>query len=254
MRLRALTLALAVAVLATLGSIPAAAAMRVDRSQESASAQSDLIALVNAYRASNGLQAVSASGALTGAAAWMAGDMAAKNYIGHVSSDGRSPIQRMSAFGYPAASMYTGEDLGAGYATAAAVLAGWQASAAHNAVLLNPNYNAIGIGLVSNPSSTYNWYWAADFGGPGGTVKVAIPPPPPPAPVAKVERPAPAITAERAVPAPRGSAAQPADAAPAEETIDREAEAATARIAFIEGIAERRIAHLLAVLLRMGTI
>src|SRR6266576_1637815 len=118
-------------------------------------------------------------GALTAAAGWMAGDMASRNYLGHVSSDGRSPTQRMSAFGYPAPSMYTGEDLGAGYPSAGGVLAGWQASAAHNAVLLNPNYNAVGIGLVYEPNSTYKWYWAADFGGPGGTVKVVIPPAPP---------------------------------------------------------------------------
>src|SRR5256885_3062260 len=75
--------------------------------------------------------------------------------------------------------MYTGEDLGAGYPSAGGVLAGWQASAAHNAVLLNPNYDAVGIGLVYNASSTYKWYWAADFGGPGGTLKVVIPPPTP---------------------------------------------------------------------------
>jgi len=250
----ALTIAFAIAAVGFFASIPAAAATYVQRGQESASAQSDLIALVNAYRASNGLQSVSANGALTAAAAWMAGDMAAKNYIGHVSSDGRTPTQRMSAFGYPATSMYTGEDLGAGYATADSVLAGWQASAAHNAVLLNPNYNVIGIGLVYNAGATYKWYWAADFGGPGGTAKVVLPPPPPP-PVAQVNRPAapPPIT-ERAAPAPRGSSAQSSDAEAAQEAADPEAEAATARSAFIELVTERRMAHLFAVLLRMGAI
>src|SRR5437870_9266922 len=95
------------------------------------------MSLINAYRSSNGLQQVFSNGGLTAAATWMASDMAAKNYIGHVSSDGRSPTQRMSAFGYPAPSMYTGEDLAAGFGTASAVLAGWQASAAHNAVFSN---------------------------------------------------------------------------------------------------------------------
>ena len=248
----ALTLALAVAAIGVATAAPAAASLRVDRIPQSASAQSDLVAQVNAYRASNGLQAVFANGALTAAAAWMAGDMAAQNYIGHVSSDGRSPTQRMSAFGYPATSMYTGEDLGAGFTTAGAVLAGWQASAAHNAVLLNPNYNAVGIGLVYNASSTYKWYWAADFGGPGGTAKVALPPPP--APPAEAVRPATQPVALRAAPAPRGSAAQPAVAEPAPEATDLEAEAKTARIAFIEAAIERRMVHLIAVLLRMGVI
>ena len=246
---RALTLLLAVWALGLSFSSASSAATRIDRGALSLSTQSDLIALVNAYRVNNGLQVVYASGALTAAAAWMAGDMAAKNYIAHVSTDGRSPTQRMSAFGYPAPSMYTGEDLGAGYATAGAVLAGWQASAAHNAVLLNPNYNAVGIGLVYNASSTYKWYWAADFGGPGGTVKVAVPPPPARAPVAQAAPTRAEPVAERAAPAPRGEAAQPA-----QETTDPEAEAHAARVAFLDAIGERRIMHLFAVLQRMGAI
>jgi uncharacterized protein YkwD len=247
----ALTIAFAVVAIGIGSSTSASAVATVGVSSQSASAQTDLIALVNSYRANNGLQAVSTNGALAAAAAWMAGDMAARNYIGHVSSDGRSPTQRMSAFGYPATSMHTGENLGAGYGTAGAVLAGWQASAAHNAVLLNANYNAIGVGLVYEPSSTYKWYWAADFGGPGGTVKVVIPPAASQAvaPVKSVAAPAPQAVAPRAAAAPRG-----ADPQPAEETVDPEAAAMAARIAFIEELGARRIAHLLAVLFRMGAI
>jgi uncharacterized protein YkwD len=247
----ALTIAFAVAIIAIGSSMSASALMRVGASAQSTSAQTDLIAIVNAYRTSNGLQAVSSNGALSAAAAWMAGDMAARNYIGHVSSDGRSPTQRMSAFGYPATSMYTGEDLGAGYGTAGAVLAGWQASGAHNAVLLNPNYNAIGVGLVYEPSSTYKWYWAADFGGPGGTVKIVIPPAASQAvaPARSVAAPAAQGVAPRAVAAPRGS-----DPQPAEETVDPETAAMAARIAFIEQLGARRFAHLLTVLFRMGAI
>jgi len=248
---RALTIAFALAAIAVGSSTAAAAITTVGASSQSASAQNDLVALVNAYRASNGLQVVSPNGALTAAAAWMAGDMGSRNYIGHVSSDGRSPTQRMSAFGYPATSMYTGEDLGAGYGTAGAVLAGWQASAAHNAVLLNPNYNAIGIGLVYEPNSTYKWYWAADFGGPGGTMKVVIPPAPSQVVAATraVSAPAAQAVAPRAVAAPRGSNPQPA-----EDTVDPEVAAAAARVAFVEELGARRIAHLLAVLFRMDAI
>jgi uncharacterized protein YkwD len=232
----ALTIALAVAAIASGSGAPAAAATRIDRSAQSASAQSDLIALINAYRSRHGLQQVTSNGALTAAAAWMAGDMASRNYVGHTSSDGRSPTQRMAAFGYPATSMHTGENLGAGYETAGAVFAGWQASAAHNAVLLNPNYDAVGVGLVYDPGSTYRWYWAADFGGAGGTVKIVVPPPAP------EERP----VAERAAPAARGSEIQPA-----EEEIDLEVLAQEARVASLD---TKRITHLFAVLMRMGEI
>jgi uncharacterized protein YkwD len=171
----ALTFGLAIAFIVIDSSASAVAIVgSLDRSSDRASTESDLIAMINAYRASNGLQGLSSNGALAAAAAWMASDMARKNYVGHVSSDGRSPTQRMSAFGYPGTSTYTGEDLGAGYGTASAVLAGWQASGAHNAVLLNPNYDAIGVALVYDQGATYKWYWAADFGGPGGTAKVTL--------------------------------------------------------------------------------
>lgn len=244
----ALTIAFAVTAIALAYSAPAMAATRIEQSAQSVTAQGDLISLINAYRSSNGLQQVSSNGALTAAATWMAGDMAAKNYIGHVSSDGRSPTQRLSAFGYPATSMFTGEDLGAGFGTASAALAGWQASAAHNAVLLNPNYDAVGIGLMYNASSTYKWYWAADFGGPGATVKVIIPPPTP-QPVAPA-RPsiAPAPVVERAIPAPRGSSPQGASL-----TVDPEAAARDAQIESIEAMA-RTIAQLFEELRRTGAI
>jgi uncharacterized protein YkwD len=249
---RALTISFALAALVIASQPPAAAATPIERGLVTASAQSDLIALVNGYRASKGLQSVSSNGPLTAAATWMAGDMAAKNYIGHVSSDGRSPTQRISAFGYPATSMFTGENLGAGYGTASAVLAGWQASAAHNAVLLNPNYNAVGVGLFYNPSSVYKWYWAADFGGPGGTVKVVIPPPPlPPPPRAAPAVPAqpanvsaPQAVAERAEPAPRSATA---------ETVDPQTAARAAETLLVETTA-RRITRFFVALHRMGAI
>ena len=244
---RALTIAFAIALIALGSSASAMAATSIERTTQSAGAQSDLIASINAYRSANGLQQVSANGALTAAATWMAGDMAAKNYIGHVSSDGRSPVQRMSAFGYPANAMYTGEDLGAGFGTAGAVLAGWQASAAHNAVLLNPNYNAVGIALVYNASSTYKWYWASDFGGPG-VVKIVIPPPTP-QPVAPAgPATAPASVVERAIPAPRGSTPQGASL-----TVDSEPAPRDAQIESIEAMA-RTIAQFFEGLRRTGAI
>jgi len=238
----AVTITFALAAIAIGEAVPAAAATRVDRSVERATAQTDLIALINAYRQGNGRQTLSPSTALGGAAAWMANDMAAKNYLAHVSSDGRSPTQRMTAFGYPAASLYTGEDIGAGFGTANAVLAGWQASPAHNAVLLNPNYDAIGVGLAYNPNSTYKWYWVADLGGAGGTVRVSVPAP----------QPQPVVV--RAVAAPRASVPQPAEDTRAEETVDPEAAAQAARIAFMEAVGARRVARLFALLQRMGAV
>jgi hypothetical protein len=225
----------------TIGSMAhAAAATDLERGVQSATAQSDLITLINLYRSSNGVRQLAPNVALASAAAWMASDMAAKNYMSHISSDGRSPAQRMSAFGYPAGSPYTAENLGAGYATAGAMLSGWQASSAHNAILLSPNFDAIGIGLGYNANSTYKWYWAADFGGPGGAATRIVAPSSPQPSTAR---------AQLAAPAPRGSESENPD-----QTLDPEVAAEAARAAASLRIDERRMTHLFAVLERLGEI
>lgn len=108
-------------------------------------AEADLLAQVNALRSSIGLPTLVLSDTLTSAATWMSADMAAGDYFAHTSLDGRSPQQRMTDAGYPAYATWTGEDLAAGYAGAAGVLAAWVASPTHYAVLTNPAYRAIGI-------------------------------------------------------------------------------------------------------------
>jgi hypothetical protein len=125
----------------------------------------DLVARVNEFRAARGLPSLAVSDTLTAAAKWMSADMAVRDYFAHTSQDGRSPTQRMADAGYPAFSTWTGEDLAAGYTSTADVLAGWIASPAHYAVLVNPEYHAIGIGRGYASGSVYGWYWTADFGG-----------------------------------------------------------------------------------------
>jgi hypothetical protein len=95
----------------------------------------------------------------------MSADMAVRNYFAHTSLDGRTPVQRMDDAGYPAYTTSTGEDLAAGYSVSADVLSGWIASSPHYAVLINPQYHAIGVGRSYGAGTTYGWYWSADFGG-----------------------------------------------------------------------------------------
>jgi hypothetical protein len=129
------------------------------------SAERDLVARVNEFRSARGLPTLAISDTLTAAAKWMSADMAVNNYFAHTSLDGRSPTQRMADAGYPARSTWTGEDLAAGYTSSADVLAGWIRSPAHYAVLVNPEYRAVGVGRGYAASSAYGWYWTADFGG-----------------------------------------------------------------------------------------
>jgi uncharacterized protein YkwD len=128
-------------------------------------AEQDLVARINAFRAARNLPTLAVSDTLTAAAKWMSVDMAARNYFAHTSLDGRSPTQRMADAGYPAFGTWTGEDLAAGYTTTVDVLSGWINSPAHYAVLVNPQYHAIGVGRGYATGSTYGWYWTADFGG-----------------------------------------------------------------------------------------
>jgi hypothetical protein len=128
-------------------------------------AEQDLVARINVFRASHGLSTLAVSDTLSAAAKWMSGDMGARNYFAHTSLDGRSPTQRMADAGYPAFGTWTGEDLAAGYTTTADVLNGWINSPAHYAVLVNPKYRAIGVGRSYSGGSAYGWYWTADFGG-----------------------------------------------------------------------------------------
>ena len=141
------------------------------------SLESELVSQINSFRSGRGLATLRVSDTLTSAAKWMSTDMAARDYFSHTSTDGRSPTQRMADAGYPAYSTWTGEDLAAGYTTAAEVLKGWIESPAHHAVLTNPAYRAIGVGRAYGPGSTYRWYWTADFGGVADAATARAPAP-----------------------------------------------------------------------------
>src|SRR5881409_77689 len=157
------------------------------------SAEQDLVARINAFRAARSLPTLVVSDTLTSAAKWMSVDMGSRNYFAHTSLDGRSPTQRMADAGYPAFGTWTGEDLAAGFTSTADVLTGWINSPAHYAVLVNPQYHAIGVGHGYTTGSTYGWYWTADFGGVVDVVRAA--------PVARAAIPAAAPQSHLFVPA-----------------------------------------------------
>lgn len=142
--------------------------------------------MINNYRAQNGLGTLSTNGKLRDAGLWMAQDMAAKDYFSHTDSLGRDPFVRMNDFGYTY-NTWKGENLAAGVADAAGAFDLWKGSHGHNENMLNPHFTVIGIARAYDPSSTFGWYWATEFGGQGDpappaapTAKPAAPAPPPP--------------------------------------------------------------------------
>jgi len=150
--------------------------------------ESAFITLINDYRASYGLGSLSLSPTLTVAAELHSQDMAVNDYFSHYSLDGRSPLDRVIEAGYDYPTT-VGENIAAGYTTAASVFEGWRNSPGHNQTMLHPSFLVIGIGRYYDASSYYGWYWTTDFGGYDDSGELPPPPPPPPPPPVQVSSP-----------------------------------------------------------------
>jgi uncharacterized protein YkwD len=169
-----------------------------------------LLDLINAHRVDNGLSTLSISSTLTDAAAWMSADMAEKDYFSHTDSLGRDPFQRMSDFGYDY-NTWKGENLAAGSDTPQMTFELWRDSPGHNANMLNSNFVVVGLAKAYGPTSTYGWYWAAEFGGrdEGGAPPPPAPTPPPPTPTPPPPTPTPLPPTPTTAPPPTPTAPPP---------------------------------------------
>jgi uncharacterized protein YkwD len=137
--------------------------------------ETELLQRVNAQRASGascgsrGSFGSSAplvwNSALTQAAAGHSQDMAALNYFSHVSADGRTLAERVTAAGYRWRAL--AENIAAGYASVQAVVDGWMGSDGHCANVMNPNLRDIGVACAAGTtSSAYPTYWTMDLAAP----------------------------------------------------------------------------------------
>lgn len=131
---------------ATLTPAPSATPPPAATAQELAA---QAVQIINTYRASLGLRALTADPALAKAAADYAKLMADNNWWScscdvHRGPDGSSPGGRVAAAGFDGA--FTGEALAGGQATAQDAVNTWLNSAPHRAILLNANATHVGIG------------------------------------------------------------------------------------------------------------
>jgi uncharacterized protein YkwD len=128
--------------------------------------------LINATRASHGLSAVHADGALTTAAERHGADMVARHYFAHVSPEGRSVGDRVRATGYLHGSgdWALGEDIGWGTgpeSSPASMFQAWMNSPPHRRVILGRAFRDLGIGIVRGvpvPSALAGATFVLDFG------------------------------------------------------------------------------------------
>lgn len=135
-------------------------------------AEIDTLNLINQYREENGLKALQLSDKISTASAHYAHDMAKYDAYrvpeAHVSGptdyyfEGAILTDRMNAEGYYGSSY--GENIAAGQAGAQEVFDAWRNSPPHNEMMLSPDMKVIGIGLVENPDTAYEEFWATDFG------------------------------------------------------------------------------------------
>lgn len=124
---------------------------------------SQVLTLLNQYRASKGLTQLSSSPTLGAAAEWKSLHMAKYNYFSHddpAPPISRSASKRISDCGYRGNGW--GENIAYGYNSPQSVMNAWINSPGHRANIENPSYRVVGIGAASNSSGLL--FWTQDFG------------------------------------------------------------------------------------------
>ena len=122
----------------------------------------EVLDLVNAERAKNGLSKLSWSDELASVARAHSNDMLNRNFFSHTNPDGQSPFDRMRAAGIKYSS--AGENIAAGQKTPQEVVKAWMNSEGHRANILNASFTKLGVGYVVG-NGAYNTYWTQNFAG-----------------------------------------------------------------------------------------
>lgn len=120
-----------------------------------------ILNLVNRLRRDNGLDELAPSAPLYAAAAVHSADMACRNFVDHIGSDGSSWYTRIAAQGYSYSTaleniMVANPDFGG---DAQYAFNWWLNSQVHHDNMLNPKVTEVGIGYVYNPASEYGGYF-----------------------------------------------------------------------------------------------
>ncbi|WP_420627188.1 CAP domain-containing protein [Candidatus Leptofilum sp.] len=127
-----------------------------------------VVDLINDEREKAGCAPLQVNSKLVAAAQGHSEDMAFNDFFSHTGSNGSSPGQRIAAQGYSYSTW--GENIAAGYSTAASAVNGWMNSSGHRANILNCNYQETGVGYyyLANDTGNENWnrYWTQVFASP----------------------------------------------------------------------------------------
>ena len=125
---------------------------------EQASAEAQVLQLVNDERAKAGCSPVAANSALRELAEDFSEAMAAQGFFDHTDPSGATPWDRAEAAGI---SDLGGENIARGQADAQAVMDAWMDSPGHKANILNCDFRTLGVGVHFGPGGPW---WTQDFG------------------------------------------------------------------------------------------
>jgi uncharacterized protein YkwD len=127
--------------------------------------ETELIRLVNDYRASKGLPALVDSSTLRDSARANSQHMIVHEFFSHTSPEGLSPGDRITQNGIAWTSV--GENIAAGYATPQAVFDAWLASPGHRQNIESERWTHTGVGYALDraPSDDFphTHLWTQDF-------------------------------------------------------------------------------------------
>ncbi|ETO76065.1 hypothetical protein F444_08458 [Phytophthora nicotianae P1976] len=148
----------------TQAQAPAQIQTQVSSSSGLSSAEmSEMLSRINAYRALNGLGALTIDNRLIAAAMLHSKDQANHCTMTHTGSNGSKLGDRIKAQSYSFAMV--AENVAAGQNTVESVMTAWWNSPGHRANLLNKDAQNVGFAkVVNNACDSYDIYWTQDFG------------------------------------------------------------------------------------------
>ncbi|MBN1491354.1 MAG: CAP domain-containing protein [Phycisphaerae bacterium] len=121
----------------------------------------NMLSALNAYRAASGLTVLAYSKTLEAAANAHARDLYVRNFFDHTNPDGDGPLDRAEAAGFCNARSVA-ENIAAGQLSVAEVQTAWEQSPGHNANMINPDLEYVGMGYYLDPIGRP--YWVQLFG------------------------------------------------------------------------------------------
>lgn len=139
------------------------AKMRAKRPYRAADPQG-FAAIINAYRAQNGLKPWSVDASLNGIATTYARHLADARQMTHDLAPYGGLEKRLKDGGY--SYLVAGENLGEGHSDMQDAFDGWRHSPAHDRGMRDPDATVFGIGSAYRPDDRYQAYWCLIFAKP----------------------------------------------------------------------------------------